>query len=67
MEVKVEIKLPEPSVSFSSISLNNKYLFCTDNTHPNSIAYIFDLKTTKLKGSCIIISREPILRGINFL
>ena len=65
-EIKIEIYLPKPSTSFSSISLTKKYIFATDTTLPNNIAYCFDIQTTKLKGSLVIDSLEPTLKGLRF-
>jgi hypothetical protein len=48
--IKVDINLPKPSASFSSISLTSKYIFVTDNSLPHNIGYCFDLQTTKLKS-----------------
>lgn len=45
LEVKLDILLPEASINISSVGLTSKYVFATDGSTPNNLAYCYDLRT----------------------
>jgi hypothetical protein len=48
----------------ATVSLTSRYLFATDASQPNNLAFCYDIRTAKLKASAIVPSLEPALRGI---
>jgi hypothetical protein len=64
LEAKLRILLPEGSLNVSTVGLTSKYLFATDNTQPNSLAFCYDIRTAKLKCYAKIPTIEASVRSI---
>jgi WD40 repeat protein len=64
VEVKLQVMLPEGSLTVTTVSLTPKFLFATDASQPNNLAFCYDIRTAKLKASALIPSLEPALRSI---
>lgn len=56
--------LPEGSLNVTTVGLTSKYLFATDNSQPNSLAFCYDLRTGRLKSHAVVPTLEAALRSI---
>lgn len=66
MEQKLNIKAPEPTVNFSSLSLTSSYIFCTNTQQPHNQIFCYDIRTAKLKAKSFIPTYENTLKGANW-
>lgn len=57
--------LPEGSLNITSVGITHKYVFVTDNSQPNNLAFCYDIRTAKLKYFAKIPTLQPTVRGIS--